>query len=260
MPTELTGDLYDYPKYYDLVFGSDWAPEFHFLKAVFAKHGLKKTQSLFEPACGTGRLMYRLAKDGYDVSGCDLNVKAIDYCNARLKKHGFAESGFVADMCDFRLPKKVDAAFNTISSFRHLETEKQAVAHLTCVADHLKKGGLYVLGLVLVPPDDDWEGEESWSARRGNLSVTTDLRTKDFDRKKRMEVLAMTYDVRTPTEHYVIKGEMAYRTYNDKQMRTLFKKVPSLEVVETYDFAYDPAEPIETDRETEDVIYILKKS
>ncbi len=34
----IAGDLYDYPKYYDLVFGSDWKTEFDFLLACFDKH------------------------------------------------------------------------------------------------------------------------------------------------------------------------------------------------------------------------------
>jgi hypothetical protein len=35
--------------------------------------------------------------------------------------------------------------------------------------------------------------------------------------------------------------------------------VPSLEVVETYDFAYDIDNPITIQPETEDVVYVLKK-
>jgi len=30
--------IYDHPVYYDLIFGSDWAAEYKFLSAAFAKH------------------------------------------------------------------------------------------------------------------------------------------------------------------------------------------------------------------------------
>ena len=33
----VTGSLYDYPKYYDLLFGSDWKAEFDFLEGCFAR-------------------------------------------------------------------------------------------------------------------------------------------------------------------------------------------------------------------------------
>ncbi|QDT36341.1 class I SAM-dependent methyltransferase [Stratiformator vulcanicus] len=260
MPETIHADLYDYPKYYDIIFGSDWAAEVKFLRAAFEKHGRKNTSKLFEPACGTGRLMYQLAKKEFEVSGCDLNEKAVEYCNKRLKRHGFPESAFVGDMADFKLPKKVDAAFNTINSFRHLPDEKSAVAHLKCIANHLLKGGIYVLGLHLTPTEGEWEGEEEWQARRGNLSVISQLRTTGYDAKKRMENLHMLFDIRTLQEHFRIEDTMHYRTYTWKQMQSLFKKIPEFETVETYDFCYDIDDPIEVDEMTEDVVYILKRT
>ena len=145
------GNLYDYPRYYDLVFGSDWKAEFDFLTACFELFAKRKGQRLFEPACGTGRLLYRLGKAGYETSGLDINDKAVKYCNSRLKRHGLPESAFVGDMTDFKLKRKADAAFNTINSFRHLTTGKQAQDHMQCMAGCLAKGGIYVLGLHLTP-------------------------------------------------------------------------------------------------------------
>ena len=33
----IQGHLYDFPKYYDLIFGSDWKAEYDFLLAAFAR-------------------------------------------------------------------------------------------------------------------------------------------------------------------------------------------------------------------------------
>ena len=44
---------------------------------------------LFEPGCGTGRLLVKLAQAGYEVAGNDLNPKAVDYCNARARAPRF---------------------------------------------------------------------------------------------------------------------------------------------------------------------------
>src|SRR6187549_671346 len=52
----LAKNLYDYPRYYDLVFGSDWKAEYDFLLEVFDKHAAGRVRRVFEPACGTGRL------------------------------------------------------------------------------------------------------------------------------------------------------------------------------------------------------------
>ncbi len=119
-------DLYDYPQYYDLLFGSDWKAEFDFFRACFREHAGRQVQRVFEPACGTGRLMIRFAKAGYAVAGLDLSVRAIDYCNRRLERAGFSPTAQVGDMSDFRLPRMVDAAYNAIGSFRHLPDEASA--------------------------------------------------------------------------------------------------------------------------------------
>jgi len=270
MPETIPGDLYDYPKYYDLVFGSDWKAEHDFLRGVFAEHARLPRgagpKRLLEPACGTGRLMYRFGKAGYGVWGNDLNAKAVAFCNQRLRRHGLGETAVVGDMSDFTLrdfgakTRPFDAAFNTINSFRHLPSEEAAEGHLRCVADALRPGGLYVLGLHLTPargtPDSD---EESWSARRGALSVVSHMWSEGVDRRRRVETVGMSFDVYTPTRSFRLVDQTGFRTYTARQMDDLLGRTGDLEVAAVYDFAYDLAAPIEVDGQTEDVVYVLRK-
>ncbi|MEQ8847002.1 class I SAM-dependent methyltransferase [Botrimarina sp.] len=267
-----SGDLYDYPKYYDLVFGSDWKAELDFLEGGFAEHArLPHVRRLLEPACGTGRLLYRFAKMGYDAAGNDLNEKAVAFCNARLKRHGLRESAVVGDMSDFRLAdfrpveggrgvKPFDAAFNTINSFRHLPNEAAAEAHLACVGSAVRPGGVYVLGLHLTPargaPESD---EESWSARRGELSVVSHMWSEGVDRRRRVETVGMSFDVYTPTRSFRLVNRSGFRTYTARQMADLIDKAGVWEVAAVYDFAYDLDAPIEIDGRTEDVVYVLRR-
>jgi len=249
--------LYDYPKYYDLLFGSDWKAEFDFLQACFQKHAKRKVRRLFEPACGTGRLLVKLAAAGFEVAGNDLNAKAVEYCNARLKRQGFPATAVTGDMSDFRLRRKVDAAFNTINSFRHLQTEKQAEGHLECIAAALAKGGIYVLGFHLTPRGEITCDEEAWSSRRGFLCVNSRMWSINVDRRRRSEQVGMDVDVYTPTRSFRISEQLAFRTYTAPQFRKLLGRVPSLEIAETYDFAY--ADPVKIDGRTEDAVYVLRK-
>jgi SAM-dependent methyltransferase len=216
-------------------------------------------KSVFEPACGTGRLLIKLAEAGYVVSGNDLNERAVKFCNDRLKRKGFPESTVVGDMSAFKLKKKVDAAFNMINTFRHLLTEEQAVGHLQCVADSLNKGGLYMLGLHLIPTVGERLEDESWSARRGNLAVNTYMWSKGIDTKKRAEALGLKIDVYTPTKHIEIEDEMIYRTYNAKQIVAFLAKVPELETVAVHDFAYDLDDLVTIGSQTEDIVLVLRK-
>lgn len=255
----IKGNLYDYPVYYDLVFGSDWKAERDFLTACFSEYGIPPTGRLFEPACGTGRLMFRLARRGYDVSGLDLNARAVEYCNRRLERHGFPPSAFVGDMADFRLRRKVDAAFNMINSFRHLPSDKAARAHLQCMAAAVRRGGIYVLGLHLTPVAGAACDEEAWSARRGNLVVNTYLKTTDRDLRRRQERCWMRCDVHMPTRSFRIDDELVFRTYTWSQFRRLLDTVGEFELAATYDFTYDRKRPVCVDDTTEDVVFVLRR-
>lgn len=251
--------IYNYPVYYDLIFASDWVAEFDFLEAAFKKHVAKKTKRVLEPACGTGRLLYRMAKAGYSSAGLDLNEKAVAFCNKRLARHGFPESAFVGDMCDFTVKKPYDAAFNTINSFRHLTTEKQVVAHFNAMAQAIRPGGIYALGFHLTPLEGPQTDHEEWSARRGNLVINTAMWPREKDPKNRMEYYNLRFDIYTPTGTKRIDDCLNLRSYTYKQFANTIKKVPEWTIEEAYDFSYDIDEPIEIDELTEDVVYILKR-
>lgn len=253
------GNLYDYPKYYDLVYGSDWKAEFDFLEDCFEKHAEGVVERLFEPACGTGRLLIKFAEVGYQVSGVDLNPAAIEYCNDRLERGGFPRSAVVGDMTEFVADEPVDAAFNTINSFRHLRTEQQARSHLKCVADSLRPGGLYVLGLHLTPTEVEPMQEESWSARRGNLAVLSRMWVIDCNLQHRLETVGASFDIYTPSRQFRIEDEIGFRTYTFRQMAALLSKIDEFEVTAVYDFGYDVNNPIEITARTEDVVYVLRK-
>lgn len=259
MTDVIEGSLYDYPKYYDLLFGFDWKAECDFLEQCFSAYAKCAVKRLFEPACGTGRLLIKLAERGYDVAGNDLNPHAVKYCNDRLKRYGYPESAVVGDMSDFSVKRKFHAAFNMINSFRHLETEKQATNHFRCVADGLMKGGLYVLGVHLIPTNGPRMENESWVARRGNLQVNSHMWCKELDMKGRNEKLGMTLDIYTPTSHRRILDEMNYRTYTAGQMQSLLNRVPELEIAAVHDFCYEMETLVEIDNTSEDVVYILRK-
>lgn len=256
----LDGSIYDYPKYYDLIFGSDCQAEMDFLIEGFHAFADRQVKHLFEPACGTGRLMIRFAKLGYEVSGLDLNPKAIDFCNQRLARNDFPETAFVGDMCQFQLKSPCDAAFNTINSFRHLESHKQAHNHLAAMADAIAPGGLYFLGLHLSPMAGAMVEEESWTASRGSLTVKTDMWLVKRDLTKRYETYKMKYEVTTPSRHEVLEDQFNFRTYTVDEILELIQSEPRWEIAEVYDFAYDIEAPIELDDTTEDVVFVLRRT
>ena len=153
-----------------------------------------------EPACGSGRLVAELAHRGYRLTAFDLNPQALGFLRRRLARRHLQATTFAADMSDFRLARPLDAAYCPINTFRHLLTEQAARSHLQCVADALRPGGIYVLGLHLLPLDTAQESIERWTERRGQTQVTVTLRVLATDRRRRIEDLRVSVLVRRGTK------------------------------------------------------------
>jgi SAM-dependent methyltransferase len=251
--------IYDHPKYYDLVFGADCAAELRFIVQCGEEFAKGKIRKLFEPACGTGRLLFHLSKRGYTVAGIDLNSKAVDFCNERLSRHGIGDRVWTADMSAFETKTRYDVAFNTINSFRHLATEKAAQGHMEAMARCVRSGGLYLLGVHLTPTTAAPSETESWSARRGHLAINTHMWTIERNQAKRVERFGIRFDIHNPTRSWRIEDVLVLRSYTASQMRKLIEKSGAWETVGTYDFCYDMQSPVVVDAASEDVVYVLRR-
>ncbi len=259
MTGERLPSIYDHPKWYDLVYGSDWKAEFDFLTESFQTFASGKVQSVFEPACGTGRLLFRLGKSGFKVAGNDLNPAAIQYCNQRLEKHGLPASTTVGDMCDFKLSAPVDAAFNLVSSFRHIIGLQRAEEHLQCMSRALRPGGIYLLGFHLSPTQVEPTESERWSATRGHLTVNTSMQLADRDWNRRLEKYQLQFDVYTPTDQKTVKDLINFQMYTKQDFEKLLERVPEFDILATFDFHFDLEQPVPFDEEAEDLVFVLQK-
>lgn len=257
--TVVEADWYDYPQYYDLALRSETRREADFIEAACRKYGPGRPRRLLEPACGTGRLVAELAARGYRLSGFDLNPSALAYLRRRLARRGLRATIFQADMADFRLDQPVDAAFNTFNTFRHLHTERAARRHLECVAECLRPGGIYILGLHLLPPDADEECTERWTGRHGRLRVTATLRVLETDRRRRIERLGLRLVAHHGARQVRLRHEFKLRIYTAGQFRRLLRSVPSLELCDVYDFWYEIDRPLALDDHIADTVFILRK-
>jgi SAM-dependent methyltransferase len=250
---------YDQPHLYDQAFGSEWREEMAFLILCFEQYAAVNVHRVFEPACGTGRLLFRLARAGYEVSGLDLNERAVAYCNERLRRKGFHATALIGDMTDFRLPRKVDAAFNLVSSFRHLNSESAAKLHLRRMAAALRPGGIYAVGLHLTPTGRAPCDVEVWTARRGRSRVRTRVSTTSRNLRRRQERIRITFATHTPTSTGQLESRIMLRTYTARQFCSLLSSVNAFEIVAIHDFRYQIDTPITLGSRTEDAVFVLRR-
>jgi SAM-dependent methyltransferase len=255
----IVGDWYDHPEVYDLSLRDETPQEAAFVEAACRKYCGFPVSRLLEPACGSGRMVTEMAARGYHVTGLDLNDKALAYLRKRLARRKLSAEVCRADMTDFHLPQPVDAAFCLVNSFRHLLTEAAARRHLECVAENLRPGGIYIVGLHLVPPDAEYASIERWRTRQGKTLLSTDLRVTATDLRQRIESLQVSLCLHRGEQLWRFRGRFDLRLYNATQFRKLLKSVPAFELCDVYDFWYDISEPLELNNTISDTVFILRK-
>ena len=250
---------YDYPQYYDIVFQARTWREADFIEAACRKYCPFDARRFLEPACGSGRLITALAARGYQVAGFDLSRRALSYLRRQLTRRRLPAETFKAEMSDFRLGRSADAAYCFVNTFRHLLTEQAARGHLECIGGSLRPGGIYVLGMNLLPSDvDHWKAERR-TERRRKTKVTVTQRVLRSDRRRRIEDVQVCLTARRGSKEFRLRHAFQLRTYTPRQFRRLLASVPSLELCDVYDFRYDIERPSALNDEMAYTVFVLTR-
>lgn len=252
-------DWYDAPRLYDIVFEEDTEKEGAFLEAMIERYGLRGRRRVLEPACGSGRLMEAMARRGYAVTGFDINPAMVEYTRSRLDRQGLPGRVFEARMETFDVPGSFELAHCLVSTFKYVASERGAVSHLRSASKRLVRGGLYVLGIHLSEYGVRARTRERWVGARNGTRVVCNIQQWPPGRRSRRERVRSRLIVtqRGTTRRY--ETSWTFRTYDASQLRALFRAVPSLEHVATYDFTYELHRERELDDEQLDVVAILRK-
>jgi hypothetical protein len=200
-----------------------------------------------------------LARRGHDVVAYDLCEPMVAFVQKRLERRRLQAKVFQADMRTYQLRRKADTSFNLINTFRHL-THRGAVEHLRCTAASLKEGGIYILGIILIPEDTTPdEAYERWTETYRRTKVTVTITVPEIDVAKRWEIMRTSMTVRNGKGSFRLVTDAKMSLYTPDDMRKLFAKVPEFEVLETYDFWYDIRKPEPFGDRIGDVVFVLRK-
>ena len=208
--------LYSDPALYELIHADGTDDEVWLLDRIASLHG-NGGKRAFEPACGTGRYMAGLLRRGWTVDGYDLSPKMVAYAKKRLTKWGKRASVVRGDMVTFKAGETYDLAFNLLSTFRHLMTDADALAHLRRTYDALNPGGIFVVGLDLTVYGQALPDEETWEARRGGRTLRHVMMTLVPTRRARREkIINFIHD-----GPKVIESSYDLRSYDSQQIASL---------------------------------------
>lgn len=110
----------------------------------------EKTGSpILELACGTGRLISKLAEVGFDVAGIDLSDKMLEIADKNINKLPDAAKSRITlikgDITSFAFDQQFGLIFIADNSFRELRTKDAQVSCLKAVYKHLSPNGIFLL-------------------------------------------------------------------------------------------------------------------
>ncbi len=255
---------YDSPLYYDMVYADYTKRETRFIEGIMKKHGpkLDGPMRVFEPACGSGRLLESLAARGHVVHGFDLNKHQIAFAKNRLKAKGLKGRVWRDRLQDFKTPKgaRYDVAHCFVSTFKYIDSEAGAVSSLRRMAAALRPGGLLLLGLHLTDYKNSPPDHERWIGRQPGIRVVSDTWSAPADRKSRTEAMRTRMRITEKGQTRVEETLWNFRTYSPAELKALLAKVPSLGLIACHDFRYDLMSQRKIDMTYADILLVLRKA
>jgi SAM-dependent methyltransferase len=138
-------DDYDvYAPFYDLEFG-DRGDDLLVIEQFAARCG----SPILELACGTGRVLLPLARQGYQVTGVDVSAGMLDVARRKVTEEDLDERVTLVqqDMRHLALEERFALAVIAVNSFMHLRTPDDQLEVLARIRAHLQPGGLLYLDL-----------------------------------------------------------------------------------------------------------------
>lgn len=116
---------------------------------MFQQFATRTGSPILEVACGTGRVLLPLARQGHQVTGVDVSEAMLDVARSKVAAEGLADRVrlYHQDMRELDLGQQFNLILVALNSFTHLATLDDQLAALACMRRHLHPGGVLVLDL-----------------------------------------------------------------------------------------------------------------
>lgn len=227
--------IYSDPALYDLVHAEGTDDEVWLLTHLAGRHGCAIKTAL-EPACGTGRYLAGLLRRSWMVEGYDLSPGMLAFTRKRLAGWGTRVKLARGEMTTYRPARRFGLIFNVLSTFRHLMSEREALAHLQLMAGALEPNGIFVLGIDLSIYGRDDPDEEVWECRQGGRRAKHVVMSIPAEPGTRRERIINFVTTPKGKKDAVLESSYDLRSYNAAELEELIEKSPfRIEAVYGYD-------------------------
>ena len=159
-----------YYEFYDLLYGEDQHDVPFYLDMARKTGG-----PVCELACGTGRVLLPLAREGFDVTGLDVCQAMLDRLQAKLSRESRETRKRVTlvrgDMREHRFERPFKLVFCAFNSFLHLKATEDQLRCLETVRSYLADDGRLVVSIFA--PRYDWLAQKEQVTRQKKTDPET---------------------------------------------------------------------------------------
>jgi SAM-dependent methyltransferase len=221
---------------------------------------------VLELACGTGRVLLPIARQGVRIDGVDSSPAMLRQLRQKLAREPQNVSMLVrvsrGDLRRFRATSKYALVVIPFRPMQHMYTVEDQVAALRTAASHLQSGGLLAFDVYYPRFDSALAGigeeklELQWAPKNDPTTVVQRYLRKESADKIHQNFSA-TYIYRTYQGDRLVKEEtaplkMSYYTY--PHLRALFL-LAGLEIVEEY----GSCEKAPLNNDSREMVFVLRR-
>lgn len=150
-------------------------------------------RTILDVACGSGIPTVIFASKGYQMIGVDRSREMLEILEQ--KKRDLPIEVLCADIRDFRIPVRVDAAISLYDSINYLLTEDDLVRCFRCVFRALDEHGIFVFDMNTI-----FGLSEGWGTRTFTRETEeiVSIWQNQYDPKTRISTLMLTFWEKLP--------------------------------------------------------------
>jgi SAM-dependent methyltransferase len=213
--------VYDWPLYYEIAFSYQQVKkQIDFFEEVAKRYDNAPAKRFLDICCGPSPQLRELARRGYEAVGLDVNPRMLEYLRLKAKEETLKVETVEGDMNDFRLERKCDFAF-LLSGSLYVDSNKQFLRHLDCVANALRSGGLYLLENF--PLELLKDHKEDWTMAMGRIKVKTTFETKVVDELEELYEDKLTLEVKDHGKRNVYSTTARTKNIAPQELKTLLE-------------------------------------
>lgn len=138
-------EWFDSPLYEKLYVNRDESEALQLIEFLQETLSLHACSHILDLGCGRGRHAINLARKGYQVTGIDLSIQAIQTAKKKVNQLNLQNVDFLVRDMRNPLPQTFDAVVNLFTTFGYFLYNEENARVLDSVVQMLKPGGIFVL-------------------------------------------------------------------------------------------------------------------